>query len=88
MIIIFLIAAFLAKLRGCDIKLAFNSVALYPPIICEIIYLVLQVFVMRENYAVIEFADIFKKLYMLSFLFPIIMLKLYKPGLIGSAFRV
>lgn len=57
-----------------------------PPIICEIIYLVLQIFVMRGDYAVIVFADIFKKTYLLSFLFPIIMLKLYKPGLIGAGF--
>lgn len=88
MIIMFLIAVCFAKIRGCDIKLGLKSIALYPPLICEITYLILQVFVMREYYAVIEFADIFKKVYMLSFLFPIIMLKLYKPGLIGAGFVV
>lgn len=86
MIIVDLIAIIFAKFRGCEIKPAFKSVALYPPIICEIIYLVLQIFVMRGDYAVIEFADVFKKIYLLSFLFPIIMLKLYKPGLIGAGF--
>ncbi|KNZ41763.1 DUF5317 family protein [Acetobacterium bakii] len=88
MIIIFLIAILFAKFRGCEIKPAFKSVALYPPFIFEIIYLVLQVFVMTANYDVIVFAEIFKKMYLLSFLVPIIMLKLYKPGLIGSAFIV
>ncbi|MGV8905458.1 MAG: DUF5317 family protein [Acetobacterium sp.] len=88
MLITSLIAVFFAKYRGCDIKPGFKSIALYPPIIFEITYLILQVFVMQGNYDVIVFADIFKKTYLLSFLFPIIMLKLYKPGLIGSAFVV
>ena len=86
MVFTLLIAVCFAKYRGCEIKPAFTNVVLYPPIVCEIIYLVLQVFVMRGDYWVIEFADVFKKLYLLSFLFPIIMLKLYKPGLVGAGF--
>jgi|GEM_PF-317180 len=88
MIITFLIAIGFAKYRGCDIKIGFRSIALYPPIICEIAYLILQIYVMNGDYDILIFADIFKKIYLLSFLFPIIMLKLYKPGLIGSAFVV
>lgn len=86
MIIIFLMAICFAKYRGCEIKPIFKSMALYPPIICEIAYLILQIYVMNGDYDILIFADIFKKIYLLSFLFPIIMLRLYKPGLIGSAF--
>lgn len=88
MFITFLFALCFAKFRGCEIKLGLKSMALYPPIICEIVYLGLQYFVMTGNYEVIAFADVFKKVYLLSFLFPIIYLKLYKPGLIGAGFVV
>lgn len=86
MLITFLIAAGFAKKRGCDLKIIFKSIALYPPAVCEVIYLIMQFFVFQGNYDVIAFADVFKKTYMLSFLFPIIWLKLYKQGLIGSIF--
>ncbi len=86
MIITFIIAIIIAKFRGAEIRLGLKSPALYPPICCEIGYLVLQLLVMQGNYHVIGYADIFKKVYLLSFLFPIIYLKLYKPGLIGAVF--
>jgi hypothetical protein len=86
MIITFIIGVLIAKYRGCELKLGIKNFVLYPPMICELIYVILQIFVFQGNYQVIEFAEIFKKLYLLSFLVSIIMLKLYVPGLIGSAF--
>ncbi|AFA47369.1 DUF5317 family protein [Acetobacterium woodii] len=86
MIITFIVAIVFAKFRGGEIRFGLKSPALYPPICCEIGYLILQLLVMRGNYQVIGYADIFKKIYLLSFLFPIVYLKLYKPGLIGAVF--
>ncbi len=79
-----LLAALYAKIKGYRIRPILKEYSLYPLAIAEIAYIILQVNVFIGNYSYIRYASIFKTLYLYTLIVPILVHKLYKPGLYGS----
>lgn len=82
-IVIIFIVAWIRKLNPL---LIFKSWTVYPVFAFEIVLVYFQVQVFRGNYWVVEWAELFKSSYMFLFLIPMLAFKLYKQGIIGSAF--
>ena len=84
MTIYILLAILYAKKRGYKIKPILSDYSLYPLFIAEMIYIFLQISVFTGNYSYIQFAAVFKTLYLYTLIIPIIVHKLYKTGIYGS----
>lgn len=84
MIIYIVLAILYAKKKGYKIKPILRDYSLYPLFIAEMIYLFLQISVFNGNYDYIEYAAVFKTLYLYTLIIPIVVHKLYKTGIYGS----
>ncbi len=84
MIIYIVLAILYAKKKGYKIKPILRDYSLYPLFIAEMIYLFLQISVFTGNYDYIEYAAVFKTLYLYTLIIPIVVHKLYKTGIYGS----
>lgn len=80
-----LFALLCVKIKGYSIKPILKAYPLYPYIFVEIMYMLLQVNMLWGNYDYIKYASIFKNVYLLTLIIPMIVYKLYKPGFYGSA---
>lgn len=88
MFIYMLLAALFAKIKGYRIKPILRDCSLYPLVVAEIIYIILQVNIFLGNYSYIQYASIFKTLYLYTLIIPILVHKLYKPGIYGSVLTI
>ena len=88
LILSILIGFIWAKVRGYKILPIFKSYVLYPLFFVELAYYFFQVSVYFENYTFIQYSAYLKDAYMLVMFVPIIVYKLYKPALVGSALIV
>lgn len=88
MIFTILITFLIIYLKGYKICDCFNEKSTIPFFTLEIILIIFQICVFFKVYYFIRFAKIIKSLFMLSLLIPFFKYKLYKQGLIGSAFII
>ena len=79
-----IIAFLFAKFKGYKIKPLFKTWAIWPVIIMEIIYLVLQINIYSENYEVIKYVGVFKTIYICSYLPLVFKYEQYISAIIGS----
>lgn len=84
MTIYILLAILYAKLKGYRIKPMIRDYSLYPLFIAEMIYMFLQISVFTGNHSYIQYAGVFKTLYLYTLVVPIVVHKLYKTGIYGS----
>lgn len=84
MIIYILLAIIYAKIKGYRIKPMLRDYSLYPLFIAEMIYIFLQISVFTGNHNYIQYAGVFKTLYLYTLIIPIVVHKLYKTGIYGS----
>ncbi|KOA20195.1 hypothetical protein CLHOM_13940 [Clostridium homopropionicum DSM 5847] len=83
-----LLAMLVAKLKGYNLKPLFKSWTIYPILVCELVYILLQISIFMGEYRFIQYAGILKLLYLYLFLFPIIKYRKYYSSIIGSIFVV
>ena len=88
MFIYMLLAVLYAKIKGYRIKPILRDYSLYPLAVAEIIYIILQVNIFLGNYSYIQYASIFKTLYLYTLIVPILVHKLYKPWIYGSVLTI
>jgi len=84
MIIYIILAILYAKIKGYRIKPMLTDYSLYPLFIAEIVYIFLQISVFTGNHSYIQYAGVFKTLYLYTLVVPIVVHKLYKTGIYGS----
>jgi hypothetical protein len=84
MFIIILLAALFAKIKGYPLKPLLKAYALYPYFIAEVLSLFLQMSIFAGNYTFVQYASIIKTVYLYTLILPIVVYKLYKPGIIGA----
>jgi hypothetical protein len=75
-----------AKIKHYKIKYLFHAWAIYPSLFLEIVFVFLTINMFLSNYYFVQFAPIYKQIYLYSFILPILFYKLYKSGIIGSGF--
>lgn len=80
----FLISLVLARIKGYKPFLIFKSFALYPFLILEITFWILQYLTARGNLEVVRLAGMLKTGFFLYLLLPVFYYKLYKSALLGS----
>ena len=78
------IALIYNKIKKHRIGPLFKEKALYPIVIMEVLYICLQIALFKENYAVLQYAALFKGFYLCSYLGLILKYQLYKEAFIGS----
>ena len=83
-----LISFIFCKLKGLKLKPLLKSWAIYPVLIMEIIYLIVQINIFMENYSVINYASTLKTLYLCSYLPLVFVYRQYIPAIIGSIFVI
>lgn len=76
----------IGKIKGFEIKRLFKIKEFYLIIFMELLVLYVQFNIYIENYWVIQYSEVFKCVYLLSYLPLIYKLSLYKEAIIGSAF--
>lgn len=81
-----IVALVFAKAKGYNLKPFFKSWAIYPILICELMYILFQINIFMGNYDFVNYAIWFKKIYMYLLLVPILRYKEYISALIGSIF--
>jgi hypothetical protein len=88
MFIYILLAVLCAKFRGYRIMPVMKAYSLYPYVVIEVFYLFLQVNILIGNYNYVQFSSIINMVYLYTLLIPIVVYKLYKPGIYGSIFII
>lgn len=88
MLITFCLALLAAKLRHYRPGLLFRSWTIYPLLATECVYLLFQVFTLQGDYRFVPYASLLKTAYMLLFLIPMLVYRLYWQGLAGSGLIV
>ena len=88
MLVYVLFAFACAKIKGNKIKPIIKAYSLYPFVLAEIIYMLLQVNIFLHNYNFIKYTSVINRVYMYTLLIPIFVYKLYKPGIIGSILMI
>ncbi|EJP6472625.1 hypothetical protein FDG09_13015 [Clostridium sporogenes] len=81
-----ILALIVAKLKGYKIKPIFKSWHIYPVLVIEFIYLIIQINIFLENYSIIQHIKILETIYICSYLFIIIKYEQYISAVIGSIF--
>ena len=84
MFIYILLAAVVARIKGYSLKPVLRDYSLYPLFLAEAIYLFLQISLFMGNYDYIQYAGVFKSIYLYTLIVPIVVHKLYKTGIYGS----
>jgi len=83
--LLYILAAFIcAKIKGYKIKPIFKAYSLYPYAIFELLYLFLQLSIFMHNYSFVQYTKIINSMYLYTLIIPIMVYKLYKPGICGS----
>lgn len=83
--ILFILAAFLiAKINKYKIAPVFKVIDLYPLFFVELVYWILQVVVIFENYQFLKYAIIVQKSFLIVMFLPILRRALYKPALFAA----
>ncbi len=83
--LLYLLFAFVcAKKKGYKLMPVFKAYSLYPYAIVELLYLFLQVSIFMHNYIFVQYTTIINSVYMYTLIIPIMVYKLYKPGICGS----
>ena len=80
----FIASFLLGKIKHYKIHFLFFSWTFYPVLLTQCVLIFFQITVFFNNYFFIKYASALKTAIILSFLFPIIVYKLYKPALVGS----
>ncbi len=83
-----LLAFFIAKIKGYNIKPLFKSWTIYPIVIMEIINVIVQAMIFTGNYGAVGYLAMSKNFYLAVYLFLILKYELYGSALIGSAFMI
>ncbi|MDD4699806.1 MAG: DUF5317 family protein [Oscillospiraceae bacterium] len=84
MLLTIITALLFAKIKHYNLRPLIKAYALYPLLLLEIGYWVLQATVFMHNYFFIQYASYVKSAYLYVMFIPIIVYKLYKPALYGS----
>ena len=79
-----LISLILSKIRRLKIKYLFYSWTFYPVLLTQVLLIFFQASVFWGTYYFIRFASAMETAIILSFLFPMLVFKLYKPAMLGS----
>lgn len=85
MIVYTLFAFIWSKIKGYKIMPVFKAYSLYPCVIVEFLYLFLQFNIIIHNYSFVKYTPYIKNAYLFVLIIPMLVYKLYKPGLLGSA---
>ena len=80
-----ILALLAARLKGHKLKPLFSDWPIYLVLSFTAAYILLQAGVFSGNYSLVQHADLFKILYLFSFLAMIIRYSLYKQAVIGSS---
>ncbi|NFV76187.1 hypothetical protein FDE98_08635 [Clostridium sporogenes] len=81
-----ILALIITKLKGYEIKSLFKSWHIYPMLTIELIYIIIQINILLENYSLITHIKILETIYICSYLFVIIKYEQYTSAIIGSIF--
>lgn len=79
-----IISFIICKIKGFKLKPLFKSWTVYPVIFMELVYLVVQINIFRENYEVINYVGLLKIFYLCSYLPLIFKYKQYISAIVGS----
>jgi hypothetical protein len=88
MLLYILFAVFYSKIKGYQIKPLFKASSLYPFAVVEVLYLFLQANILLHNYSFVKYTAIINNIYLYTLIIPILVYRLYKPGICGSAIIV
>ncbi|MGL4738756.1 MAG: DUF5317 family protein [Cellulosilyticaceae bacterium] len=80
-----LLAILLSYKRGYQIDKIWKEKAFYPLLACELLYWGIQLSIFTDNYGLIQYATIFKSVYLCSTLFIVFRYELYSYAILGSA---
>jgi hypothetical protein len=86
MFIFILLAVLCAKIKVYRLMPILKAYSLYPYAVIEVFYLFLQFNILIGNYSYVQFSSIINMVYLYTLLIPIVVYKLYKPGIYGSIF--
>lgn len=84
MIEIVLLTALLGKLKHYKLRYLFRAWSFYPVLITQTILVFLQGSIFLGYYGFVQYASLIKTATILSFLFPLLSFRLYRPALLGS----
>lgn len=85
MIIYVLLAFGWAKIKGYRIQPVYRAYALYPFAVIELLYWILQIMIFSGNYTFVSYGPYIKSAFLFALIIPMMVYKLYKPGLVGAA---
>lgn len=79
-----LIAIIISYKKGYDISCIWKDKSFYPLLLCELFYWIMQISIFSGEYGFLEYAAIFKTVYLCTTLFIVFRFELYKYAIIGS----
>lgn len=88
MIIFLLLTVIYAKIKGYRIIPIVKAYSLYPYVAVEIVSLFFQMTIFSNDYRYIQYASIIKTVYLYTLIIPIIVYRLYMPGIYGSILTI
>lgn len=83
-----IISLIFCKIKKLKIKPLFKHWSIYPVVVMELLYLIVQANIFSENYNLIKFVGLFKPIYLCSYLPLIFTYRQYVSAIIGSIFVV
>lgn len=81
---VLLFSLILCKIKGYRIRYLFNSWAFYPVLITQLMLIFFQISIFMGTYYFVRFSSVTETAVILSFIFPMLLFKLYRPAMIGS----
>ncbi|EJO5346336.1 DUF5317 family protein [Clostridium botulinum] len=81
-----ILAFIICKLKGYKIKPLFKSWHIYPVLLIELIYIIIQINIFLGNYNIIAYVQKLETIYLCCYLFIIIKYEQYTSAIIGSIF--
>ena len=84
MIEIVLLAALFGKIKHYKMRYLFRAWSFYPVLVTQIVLVLLQLSVFLGYYGFVQYASWIKTATILSFIFPLLSFRLYRPAFIGS----
>ena len=85
MLLFFILAIVVAKIKGYSIKPVFKAYPLYPFFALMIFFIFLQVNIFLQNYSFVQYTSIINNVYIYTLIIPLLFYKLYKQGLFSCA---
>ncbi len=83
MIITIIIACIFAKIKHYKLRYLFSSRTFYPILVTQCILFLFQISIFCGTYYFVRYAAMIQKAIILSFLFPILAFRLYRPAAVG-----